>query len=410
MRAVSPRIAGWAVVEVFADVGRSAYKANVRRPAFESMVEAVTAGEIDTVIVWKLDRISRSVRDFSNFSHLLGDHGAEFVSVTEGFDTTTGIGKAMITITSAFAELESDVKSERIRDALAYQRARGSATNGPRPFGLSADRKTVDKAEAKLLREAAKRVIGGDSLREIVRDWNGRGIVTARGGEWGRRGLAFVLANPTTAGLRTIDGSLVAGTMPGALDRATWDQLQTVLSDPARRMGTTNTTLHLLTGVVRCGACGAPMAAKPHREGWRYVCAPRKGYEACGRVSIDGAKVDHLVSGAVVAVISESDAVHKAGTPSRSGAKPAATSIDDDLEALAADFGAGLLSRREWMAARAGARDSARRAGIRTGIGSRLRGVSETGDGEGRGRGVGGARRHNAAGATTRHSGRINRG
>ena len=343
---------GWAVVEVFEDVGRSAFKANTKRPAFDEMVESVKEGSVDTVVAYKLDRLSRSVRDFSNLAQTLTENGAEFVSVTESFDTTTPMGRAMVSIASVFAELESAVKSERISDALAHRRARGSATNGPRPFGLSADRKKVVAREAKLIGEAARRVLSGGALNEILRDWNGRGIKTTRGNEWSSRGLVYVLTNPTTAGLRDVEGTLVAGTMPAALDRKTWERVAAVLSDPSRRKNNSNRLAHLLTGIVRCGRCGTPMAAKPHKAGWRYVCTVRKGHDACGGVSVDGAKVDGLVADSVVYRI-DSDAVRKARTTPGGNGHDELALIEDDLEQVATDFGAGLLSRREWQAARA---------------------------------------------------------
>lgn len=342
---------GWAVVDVFEDIGRSAFKANTKRPAFEAMVDAVKDGTVDTLVAYKLDRVSRSVRDFSNLAATLTDHGAEFVSVSESFDSTTPMGRAMVSIASVFAELESAVKSERITDALAHQRARGSVTNGPRPFGLTADRKKLEPREAKVIRDAAKRIQAGGALRQIVADLNDRGITTARGGQWSRRALAYVLTSPTTAGLRDIDGTLVAGTMAAPLDRDTWNEVRAVLADPSRRTREGNAVLHLLTGVVLCGRCGTPMAAKPHQAGWRYVCGPRKGYDGCGTVSIDGAKVDDLVTQAMIYRL-DSDAVRKAGR--RAPMSTVVDTIDDDLEQLAADFGAGLLSRREWMAARSG--------------------------------------------------------
>ncbi len=125
------------------------------------MVGAVEDGAVDTVIAYKLDRLSRSVRDFANFQHTLAEHGAEFVSVTDGFDTTTAMGEAMVEIAAVFAKLESGVKSDRISDTLAYRRARGAPTNGQRPFGLSADRKHLDPAEAKVIRRAAQRSRAG---------------------------------------------------------------------------------------------------------------------------------------------------------------------------------------------------------------------------------------------------------
>jgi DNA invertase Pin-like site-specific DNA recombinase len=346
------RSRGWKVVDEYQDIGRSAFKRNVRRPGFEAMVETVEAGDVDTVVAYRLDRVARSVRDFANLAALLDENGAEFVSVAEQFDGTTPMGRAMVSVASVFAELESAVKSERIGDAMAHQRASGAPTHGPRPFGLTADRKATVPAEARLIRAGAKRVLAGDSLRAIAADLNAKGSRTARGSEWSRRSIAHVLCSPTTAGLRDVDGVLVGGTMPTVLDRATWDQVRSMLEDPARRNGTTNATLHLLTGVVTCSTCGTPMASKPHRFGRRYACAPRKGHDACQSVSINAEKVDELVTDAVLYRV-DSPAVRKAARNGGNRCDELAR-IEADLEALAADFGRGLLTRGEWQAARVG--------------------------------------------------------
>ncbi len=160
-----------------------------------------------------------------------------------------------------------------------------------------------------------------------------------------------MLKSPTTAGLRDVDGVLVEGTMPAVLDRPTWDKVAAVLGDPDRNRNGNNAPVHLLTGIVTCAQCGTPMATKPHKAGSRYVCAPRKGYDACQGVSIDGTKTDDLISAAIVHSL-DSPAVRKAmQKPERSRADVLA-GIDDDLAAVALEFGEGRLSRREWQAAR----------------------------------------------------------
>jgi site-specific DNA recombinase len=95
---------GWQVIEVYVDERSSAYRPGVRRRNFERLMGDVEAGVIDTVVVYRLDRLTRSASDFyENIWNRLNTHGAEFVSVNEGFDTTTAMGRAMLTVAVAFA-------------------------------------------------------------------------------------------------------------------------------------------------------------------------------------------------------------------------------------------------------------------------------------------------------------------
>jgi site-specific DNA recombinase len=151
---------GWHVVDVYIDEGRSAYRRGVRRRQFERLMADVEAGVIDTVVVYRLDRLTRSAADFyQNIWQRLNEHDAEFVSVNENFDTTTAMGRAMLTLLVALAELESGIKSERALDWHEERTARGARPTGPRLFGYQPGYTDIVPAEAAEVRKAARRIV-----------------------------------------------------------------------------------------------------------------------------------------------------------------------------------------------------------------------------------------------------------
>src|SRR5262245_54746232 len=155
----------WQIIDTYTDRGRSAFRANVRRPEHDRALDDLELGAIDTLLVYRLDRLSRSAADFGAVWRRIDKAGGEFVSVCDGFDTTTAMGKAMVQIAMVFAELESGIKSERITDWHEHRAAGGAVPTGPRAFGYQPGRTGIIDEEADLIRDAAKRIIAGHSLR-----------------------------------------------------------------------------------------------------------------------------------------------------------------------------------------------------------------------------------------------------
>ncbi len=348
----------WQVVAMYVDKGRSAFNGS-RRPDLEQMLDDLDAGVFDTVLVYRLDRWTRSNTHFVEMWKRLARANAEFASVNEGFDTTTAMGRAMLGMAVLMAELESDIKSERITDWHEEPPPRGEVPTGPRSFGSLDDRTGLVPHEAKLINDAARRLVKGTaSLHGLVREWNDAGVRTTQGNLWSRRTLRHLLTNPHTAGLRELDGELVQGTWKPVLPRKLYDDVCAVLNNPTRRTGTTNTRRYLLTGLILCGGelsngkpCGTPMGTKGNTQGARYTCLPRAGYEHCGKVSIEIARTDELVRGAVIDSLGAGDlkAALKTVDP-----RTAVTVLEDELDTLAHDYGNGGISRSEWDAARTG--------------------------------------------------------
>jgi DNA invertase Pin-like site-specific DNA recombinase len=343
---------GWTVVDVETDRGRSAFKdgGNGKRPGLDRAMAMLDEGAADVLIVWKLDRWVRSVAQFGKLWPRIEAAGAEFVSVSDQFDTTTSMGRAMLQIAVVMAELESSIKSDRILAWHDERRNRGTAPTGPRPFGYRRENGTltIDDTEATVIRDAAARVIAGDSLTSIVRDLNDSGARSSTGKAWSRRSIAHILTSATTAGLIHISGEYLPGKWQPVLERPTWEEVGRILGDPARRNGTSNRRRHLLAGLGTCARCSIPLSSKPHLAGTRYIC------RGCGLGGPTEA-IDQAVSDAVLGLI-DPKAWRKLRAAGRAPGVDVAA-LETELAELADLYAAGGMTLDEWKRMRSGITD-----------------------------------------------------
>jgi site-specific DNA recombinase len=304
----------WTVADVYEDVDLSAYKRNVRRPAYERMLEDLSSSLIDGVVVWKLDRLVRRAGEFERFWTICEERGATLAAVHDPIDTSTEIGMVIVRVLVAFAQLEAGTTSLRIKAQIADRARSGKPTayGGRRPFGFEADKLTVREEEAELIRQAASRILAGESLHGLTRDWNAAGIKTTIGGPWRQTTLRRMLITPRVAGLVEHRGD-IAG--PGAwepiLDLDTWEKLRSAI---ARRSGDQKeawgSRRNLLVGLLTCGKCGAKMRALSAWEGngtrkprpRNYVCPPTT-QGGCGGIAVVADPVDAVVEEAIYGAV-----------------------------------------------------------------------------------------------------------
>ncbi|MCI9488526.1 recombinase family protein [Lachnospiraceae bacterium 48-42] len=180
---------------------------NTNRPAFEEMMEDIRQGEITRVIVYKLDRISRSILDFANMMDVFQKHHVEFVSSTEKFDTSAPIGRAMLNICIVFAQLERETIQKRVTDAYYSRCKRGFYMGGRIPYGFSKTTTVIDGIRTSMyvpVPEEAEQMrlmyaLYADpknSMGDIIRYFNEHGIKHLRGGMWNTARISDMLRNP----------------------------------------------------------------------------------------------------------------------------------------------------------------------------------------------------------------------
>jgi site-specific DNA recombinase len=155
---------------------------NLERPALQRLLKYIDAGRIDVIVVYKIDRLTRSLADFAKLVEAFDAKSISFVAVTQQFNTTTSMGRLTLNVLLSFAQFERELSSERVRDKIAASRRKGKWTGGTVPLGYDArDKKlVVNKAEAETVRYIFKRYLELRSFGKLVEDLDRNGIVTKR--------------------------------------------------------------------------------------------------------------------------------------------------------------------------------------------------------------------------------------
>jgi DNA invertase Pin-like site-specific DNA recombinase len=277
---------------------RSASEYGNGRPVWDDLLRRI--GEFGAVIAWRQDRLARDELEWHGFVRAAGRGGVRIVTVADGTDIDPDDPDLLTpSVRAAVAAQESRNTSQRVRRGLAKVAANGMPMGGPRRFGYDRVDKglVVNDQEARIVRDAARRILRGESVRSIVRDFNAREVPTARGGKWSTGSLGGILTRPTINGRRSETSE---PRWEAILDDATWNavrrRLATTPRGPVARRG-----LRLLRGFARCGRCGANLvgASRTYTGVPDYIChRPEDG--GCGRLRIAAVSLEDFVRDVVV--------------------------------------------------------------------------------------------------------------
>jgi DNA invertase Pin-like site-specific DNA recombinase len=318
---------GWtAVPERYDDGGFTG--ANIDRPAFQRLLADVEAGKVDVVVVYKLDRVSRSLLDFATVMKRLNEAGVSFVSVTQNFSTTDAVGRMTLNLLATFAEFEREQIGERTRDKMAASRRRGKWTGGSVPLGYRVvDKKlVVDELEAVLVREVFGIYLEQRSALATVRLLNERGRATKRhlaisgrqreARPWAKANVLRLLKNPVYAGFMPYGEELHEGEHTAIVDRETFEAAKLLLASAGGGKGPRfRNPDYLLGGILFCARCGSALTAASTRKGNReyryYRCVKRdqQGRAACPTKPLSAPAIEDFVADRLREAIAESDLV-----------------------------------------------------------------------------------------------------
>jgi site-specific DNA recombinase len=420
-------VRGWTVTEdhIFHDNDLSA-STGIFRQRYADMMAAVERGEARIIVTYQLSRLWRHRRERAEGMEILKTHRVKVVTVKgPELDLSTAYGRAMVGLLGEFDTMESEVKGERMRSSILQKAHAGQQSGGgQRPFGYQLQyiikskpgervrrritRVKVHPTEGRIVQECARRVLAGEHISAIVRDLNGRNILTSAGNNWNRTTLRRMLCSARISGrrehiprnsyetVRPLIGEIVwapkedpeivwepegnidqnqseadsepegdtdedelEGTLrwPAIISAADSDRLRTLLTRPDRRLTTGGARKHLLSGILHCARCGRPMVGRSSRGVLRYVCNrnPDGGKDACGRMFITSAPTDEHIRDLVLAALDSPEMV--ARLRQREAPEPdlhaRIRADEDELEVLATDHGRGEISRAEWKAVRA---------------------------------------------------------
>lgn len=359
---------GLSIDAEFSDNDVSAYGGR-DRPGYRALVEAVKQGPC-VVLAWHMDRLYRRPKELEALLDLVQQYPMRLETVRGGgLDLNAHEGQLQARLLVSMASYESGHKADRVRLA-ARRAAEKGAWHGPRRFGYQLDGSgsaIIDSTEGPVVREAVDRFLAGESLYSITRWLNGSGVTALHGGAWHTNTVRQLLASPRIAGLRSYqpregaspDNNIFRtvigpGTWEGIITAAEYERVVALLRHPSRT--TTRAGENLLSGLARCGRCGAALVIASSGGRRRYVCKKTPAFPERGGLSIEQTALDDTITEAVVRRLAATPA------PPRPGSEPAplweaVAAARARLDDLARDYGEGVLERREYEVARTAARN-----------------------------------------------------
>ncbi|GAB4588214.1 hypothetical protein Ntsu_60460 [Nocardia sp. IFM 10818] len=296
---------GWRHSASFTD---DASGASTERPGLQRALQAARAGAIDVLVVYRVDRFSRSLRDLVTLLDELDQAKVVFRSATEPFDTSTPMGRMLVQMLGMFAQFERDSIIDRVIAGTERKAAKGLWKGGKRPYGYQVDKTTqtlvVDEAEAVVVRMIfdlyAHRRLGAHA---VAAELNTRGHRASTGREWSGHHVLRILNSRIYLGELTFRDTTVTETHPAIIDTTTFDRAQSVLEarGESHAHRAANSSDYLLTGRLRCPRCGRAMigtrATGRSRTYRYYTCFNRARYDTdkCDFTRLDADSVDTAV-------------------------------------------------------------------------------------------------------------------
>ncbi len=304
---------GWILVgDRYDDGGFSG--GTLERPALQRLLRDVESGTIDVIVVYKVDRLSRSLTDFARIVEIFERHSVSFVSVTQAFNTTTSMGRLTLNILLSFAQFEREVIGERIRDKFAASRARGMWMGGNPPLGYDViDRKlVVNESEAELVRLIFGRFLRVGSATKLAQELRRAGHRTKSwttqdgnhrtGKPIDKCAIYKILGNRVYLGEAVHKGTSYRGEHEAIIDRAIWDRVRAILAENTVARGNQSRaqTAALLRGLIFApgGHAMTPSHTRKAGKFYRYYVATdaiRQGFAECPVSSVPAAEVEEAV-------------------------------------------------------------------------------------------------------------------
>ena len=295
---------GWVAFEqTYEDAAVSG--GTIERPALQRLMEDIQKGLVDAVVVVKLDRLSRSLRQFLDLMSFMEDHHIAFCAVTQQINTASSAGRLLVNVLMSFAQFEREIGSERTREKVQAARKKGRFTGGHPPIGYNVDpvshQLIINPEESEMVRELFRLYLDRRSLLAVVLEVNARGWtkkswqnakgVYKNGRSFEKVYLQRILINPLYIGRVTLHGDVYDGLQEAIVDEETFRQAQERLvanrNGQSPGPGTRNKHGALLRGLIKCGACGSALGHTYTKKGNRlykfYTCTRRvkEGKDAC---------------------------------------------------------------------------------------------------------------------------------
>ena len=320
---------GWVILpEKYDDGGYTG--ANTERPALQKLIADIKEGKINCVIVYKVDRLSRSLLDFVQLLELFEKHNVVFVSVTQAFNTNNSMGRLTLNILLSFAQFEREIISERVKDKMGAARKKGKWLGGPPILGYDIDRVNhkliVNEKEAALVREIFDLYLKEKSLLKVAMILNEKGNITKQftsktektfgGKKFKNTNIQLMLKNVLYIGKVKYNDELYPGVHKAIVSEATFNNVQQILANNrVERDNPKNTpNTGLLNRILRCKACNSIMfhtytSKKGSRKYRYYVCmsAQKRGYKSCPARSVNAQHIENAIVASLIKIANDSE-------------------------------------------------------------------------------------------------------
>ena len=296
---------GWVVLPTRYDDGGFSGK-DLNRPAITKLLEDCRAGKVDRIVVYRFDRLARSVFSFAKLNNDLESWGVAFSSLSEQFDTSTPMGKLMLTFAIACAQWERESIAGRIKDKIVQSRKMGVWTGGPTPYGYKLVRKELvrDEETAPTVEWVFGRYEIVRSAMQVAAELSARGILRKNGRPWISSHVYTILRNPVYAGRIKLHGEVYPARHEALIEPERFDRIQGILRENApkeakgKRAGPSAPPL---VGILRCGHCGGAMTTTYSASGTRhyyyYKCSKdsKRGVKQCPIGSVAASEIEPIV-------------------------------------------------------------------------------------------------------------------
>ena len=305
---------GWiALLRNYDDYGFTG--ANMDRPALKQLIDDIKNKKIDCVVVYKVDRLSRSLLDFANLLSLFDDHNVTFVSITQHFNTQTSMGRLTLNILLSFAQFEREMISERTRDKMGAARRKGKFIGGRPALGYDIDienrRLVINKEEAKIVNIMFNEYIKNPSLFGVVDIVNKAGYRSKEhimrgklrsGIEFNRNSICLILRNKIYTGKVFYKGEVYEGEHEAIISEDTFNTVQKLLDENRRtRQRASTKNIGILSQIFRCKACNSAIIytytqKKKYHYNF-YVCARanKRGYKNCPTKILNAQRTEETI-------------------------------------------------------------------------------------------------------------------
>ena len=351
---------GWHVRQVFTDNDCSA-TSRKPRPQYHKMMAALRAGHLDALVVWDVDRLTRSPRELEDIVDLAEQHGVELASVGGEIDLATPQGRLTARIKGSVGKHEAEQISTRACRKAA-ERAAAGAPSGRPSYGWRREqvyddqgrrlgcRDVIHPEQARVIRESAAAVLAGESLRSVVGGINARGEAPLHTDSWSTSALRGILLRERNVGLRVHRGQVVGpATWEPILDDSTFARVTAVLTDPSRRNSPPGAApRYLLSGLARCSVCDGPLrgllAGRDHRTTDSYIC------QEGAHLRISRPPVDAVITELVIARLAAPEtaaAFARADSTETQEARKQADDARARLDLAADSYAAGEIDARQ---------------------------------------------------------------